>query len=46
MDHLVPLSRGGRSTKRNVVVSCKPCNTEKSCLLPVERGFSTLGSEE
>lgn len=29
MDHLVPLSRGGRSTKANCVVSCKPCNAQK-----------------
>lgn len=29
MDHIVPLSRGGRSTRGNVVVSCKPCNSMK-----------------
>ena len=29
MDHLVPLVRGGRSTKNNVVVACKKCNSEK-----------------
>ena len=29
MDHIVPLIRWGRSTKNNVVVACKKCNSEK-----------------
>ena len=29
MDHLVPIIRGGRSTKGNVVAACKDCNTAK-----------------
>ena len=29
MDHIVPLSRGGRSVKNNVAISCKPCNNAK-----------------
>lgn len=29
MDHLVPLVRGGRSNKGNVVPACKPCNDAK-----------------
>jgi len=29
MDHIVPLSRGGKSTKNNVVPCCKKCNSEK-----------------
>jgi 5-methylcytosine-specific restriction endonuclease McrA len=36
MDHLVPLSRGGRSTKENLVPSCKECNTRKKTMLPLE----------
>ena len=36
MDHLVPVVRGGKSTKGNVVPSCKPCNTERSHRLPFE----------
>jgi len=36
MDHLVPLARGGRSTKDNLVPSCKSCNNKKKNLLPVE----------
>lgn len=29
MDHVIPLSRGGRSTKKNIVVACKQCNSLK-----------------
>jgi 5-methylcytosine-specific restriction protein A len=36
MDHLVPLGRGGRSVRGNVVAACKDCNTRKQALLPVE----------
>lgn len=36
MDHVVPLSRGGRSTKGNIVAACKECNTQKKYLLPIE----------
>ncbi|MBW1989372.1 MAG: HNH endonuclease [Deltaproteobacteria bacterium] len=36
MDHVVPISRGGRSVKGNVVPSCKACNTAKKHRLPWE----------
>jgi len=36
MDHLVPLGRGGRSVRGNVVPACKECNTRKKARLPVE----------
>lgn len=36
MDHIVPLSRGGSSTKGNVVVCCKECNNQKKSLTPAE----------
>ena len=29
MDHVVPLIRGGRSTKGNLVPACKDCNNRK-----------------
>lgn len=29
MDHLIPIARGGKSDKKNCVVSCKQCNTKK-----------------
>ena len=36
MDHIVPISRGGRSTKGNLVPCCKDCNNKKKHLLPME----------
>jgi 5-methylcytosine-specific restriction endonuclease McrA len=36
MDHVVPLARGGKSVKGNVVPCCKECNSEKKYLLPLE----------
>lgn len=37
MDHLVPIVRGGRSTKGNLVPSCKKCNSERKYRLPFEK---------
>ncbi len=36
MDHVIPLTRGGRSTKDNLVPCCKECNNKKKNSLPVE----------
>jgi 5-methylcytosine-specific restriction endonuclease McrA len=36
MDHVVPLSRGGKSKKGNIVAACKQCNNKKKYLLPLE----------
>ena len=36
MDHVVPLSRGGKSKKGNIVPACKICNNKKMYLLPIE----------
>jgi 5-methylcytosine-specific restriction protein A len=36
MDHLVPLIRGGRSSKGNLVPACKACNTAKKHRLAFE----------
>ena len=36
MDHIVPLIRGGKTTRGNVVPSCKECNSKKRYLLPIE----------
>jgi len=36
MDHIVPLGRGGKSIRGNVVPACKDCNTRKKSLVPVE----------
>lgn len=29
LDHVIPLSKGGRHTKENVVPACGPCNSKK-----------------
>ncbi|MGH1362840.1 MAG: HNH endonuclease [Calditrichia bacterium] len=36
MDHVVPMARGGKSTKGNIVACCKPCNNDKKYLTPAE----------
>ncbi len=36
MDHLIPLARGGTTTKKNVVVACKQCNSLKKNLTIAE----------
>jgi 5-methylcytosine-specific restriction endonuclease McrA len=36
LDHLVPLIRGGRSIRANMVPACKDCNNKKKSLLPWE----------
>ena len=37
MDHVVPVARGGRSVRGNVVASCKPCNVRKKLLTAAEQ---------
>src|SRR5690242_8924112 len=41
-DHVVPRSRGGRTTWRNVVTSCSGCNLRKGNRLPGEYGMMPL----
>ncbi|HHP7233496.1 MAG TPA: HNH endonuclease [Desulfobacterales bacterium] len=36
MDHIVPIARGGRTTRGNVVAACKACNRKKKQMLPTE----------
>jgi 5-methylcytosine-specific restriction endonuclease McrA len=36
MDHIIPISRGGKTTKSNVTPACKECNTKKKTMLPFE----------
>ena len=36
MDHVVPLARGGKSTKGNVVPACMECNGKKKLETPAE----------
>jgi 5-methylcytosine-specific restriction endonuclease McrA len=39
LDHIVPISRGGKSTWENVVCACLPCNVKKGNRLPHECGM-------
>ncbi len=36
MDHIIPLGRGGKSVRSNLVPACKDCNNKKKYLLPTE----------
>ncbi len=45
MDHLIPISRGGTSTKGNLVTSCKPCNTKKGYKTSLDQAFEELKSK-
>ena len=46
MDHVVPVSRGGRSVKGNIVPCCKECNNRKKYLTPVEMIMEQMEREE
>ena len=39
IDHVLPRSRGGPTTWRNCVASCKRCNIRKGSMLPNEAGM-------
>ena len=36
MDHVVPLGRGGTSSRGNVAPACKDCNNRKKGMLTIE----------
>lgn len=42
MDHVVPVARGGTSTKGNVVPACDACNKSKKFLTPAEQILAEL----
>ena len=46
MDHVVPLARGGTSTKGNIVAACKSCNLNKKLETPAEQLFKKLKTEK
>ena len=46
LDHIVPVSRGGRSTRGNLVVACLDCNQKKKYLTPVEMLLRQLEEEQ
>ena len=41
-DHILPLSRGGDNSWKNLVSSCSPCNNRKGDRLPREAGMRLL----
>ena len=46
MDHVVPLSRGGKSTKGNIVPCCKDCNNKKKYMTPVDMVLKIMNDEK
>jgi len=42
LDHVVPLSRGGKSVWQNVVCCCVRCNSRKGGLLPNQAGMQLI----
>ena len=42
MDHIVPLARGGKSTKGNIVPACMECNRKKKLETPAETAMRKL----
>lgn len=42
LDHVVPRSRGGRSTWENIVCSCITCNSNKGACTPKEAGMKLV----
>jgi len=41
-DHIVPVSRGGADSWKNVVTACKPCNQRKGAKSPERAGMMML----
>lgn len=42
VDHILPKSRGGKTSWTNVVTACKPCNLSKGSQTAVEAGMKLL----
>lgn len=45
-DHVVPRSRGGRTTWENVVTACQDCNLRKGNRMPSDSGMAPLIAPE
>ena len=45
MDHVVPVSRGGKSTRGNCVPCCPACNASKKAYTPAEQILNSLFGE-
>ena len=42
LDHVVPVSRGGKSTRGNCVPCCRDCNAKKKAYTPAEQILDRL----
>lgn len=42
LDHIVPVSLGGKTEDWNLITSCKPCSSGKSGRDPVEAGYRVI----
>lgn len=42
LDHVIPVARGGRSTRGNCVPCCRDCNRDKKAYTPAERLIDRL----
>jgi 5-methylcytosine-specific restriction endonuclease McrA len=42
VDHILPVSRGGKNTWGNTICACAPCNQRKADRLPNEAGMKLL----
>jgi len=45
MDHIIPVARGGRSEKNNIVPSCRDCNQKKKLHTPVDLILEKIKNE-
>ena len=45
LDHVVPIARGGRSTRGNCVPCCFDCNAKKGAKTPAEQLLDSLFPE-
>ena len=45
IDHVLPRSRGGRTTWENCVLACVRCNSKKADRTPREVGFLVRGAQ-
>ncbi len=43
MDHVIPVARGGKSERSNVVPACRACNASKKFKTPAEQILDSLG---
>jgi 5-methylcytosine-specific restriction endonuclease McrA len=42
LDHVLPISRGGKDSWTNLIACCKPCNAKKANKTPEEAGMKLL----